>query len=98
MPDFTLDPDADKPERPVLRRAPRVVAPVALPAYRACEGCGVPTLSGTTRSGEVITVEPGRNCYVIFWQEKAKAPRLDPSRAYPEHHCHPIPAKETTWR
>jgi hypothetical protein len=97
VPDYILDPDpADEPARPALRRPPRVGAPAALPAYRPCQTCGVPTLTGMTRGSTVITVEPGTRCYVVLWREKATSPLFDESRAYPEHHCHPIPAKEPT--
>jgi hypothetical protein len=96
MPDYILDPDpADEPARPALRRPPRVVAQAALPAYRPCQACGVPTLVGINRAGEEITIDPGWDCFVIFWQEKAQVPRLDPSRAYPRHRCQTIPGKET---
>ena len=94
MSDFTLDPESDAPERPVLRRPPQVVAPAHLPAYHPCEACGTPTLTGPTRAGEVITIEPGWESFAIFWQERATAPRLDPSRAYPRHRCHPTTTKE----
>jgi len=95
MADYTVDPDPDQPTRPALRRPPQVVAPAVLPAYRPCQVCGTPTLTGITRSGEEVTIEPSWECFVIFWQEKATVPRLDPSRAYPRHRCTPIPTKET---
>jgi hypothetical protein len=96
MSDYILDPDpAEEPARPVLRRPRQGVAPAVLPAAAPCQGCGVQVLTGTTRDGEAVTVDPGWECFVIFWQERATVPRLDPSRAYPRHRCHPRPGKET---
>jgi hypothetical protein len=57
------------------------------PAYRLCEGCGTPILTGQTDDGQRLTLEVNTATYVVIWENAAPVPRLVQGQGYPVHWC-----------
>jgi len=55
--------------------------------YHACSRCGGMVLTGTTSTGQPVTVEPSVQTYVVVWPEGHGQPLMHQSRGYPVHAC-----------